>query len=274
MEHRRPPGAAAPTQDPYGADAARRLVQPRPHLRGGRGRRRPHRALPEILPALRGRRPASRSARPARPTSAPRTASCWSTRTCASAASSAPGPAPTARASSTPTGGVMKKCTLCVDRIYNENLRRERARSRPASRPARPARGISATSATRTRRLAPRRRARRLRPDAGDRLPAGQQYLPPRRARPSPAFRARRRCWRPRPAAASSLGSTGYSASDVSPTNSDTQRVDVIADLAGPPPRALPPRVVHLSPPPALWSAVRRRSRVAARRRRLGRCGL
>ena len=28
--------------------------------------------------------------------------------------------------------GVMKKCTLCVDRIYNENLEAGRPRSRPA----------------------------------------------------------------------------------------------------------------------------------------------
>ena len=42
-------------------------------------------------------RPASRCARPAPATSAPKTASCWSMRICASAASSAPGLAPTAR---------------------------------------------------------------------------------------------------------------------------------------------------------------------------------
>jgi Fe-S-cluster-containing dehydrogenase component len=40
--------------------------------------------------------------------------------------------------------GVMKKCTLCVDRIYNENLPEE-DRNPPACAPARPARGISAT---------------------------------------------------------------------------------------------------------------------------------
>ena len=42
--------------------------------------------------------------------------------------------------------GVMKKCTLCVDRIYNETLP-EPSACRPASSPARPARGISAISA-------------------------------------------------------------------------------------------------------------------------------
>jgi Fe-S-cluster-containing dehydrogenase component len=67
-------------------------------------------------------RPACRCARPARRTSARRTASCWSTTTSASAASTAPGPAPTARASSTKSSKVMKKCTLCVDRIYDTSL--------------------------------------------------------------------------------------------------------------------------------------------------------
>ena len=42
--------------------------------------------------------------------------------------------------------GVMKKCTLCIDRIYNENLRR-RTGFRPAFAPARRGRAISATSA-------------------------------------------------------------------------------------------------------------------------------
>ena len=78
------------------------------------------------------RPPASPSARPAPPTSAPRTASCWSTTTPASAASCAPGPAPTARANSTTTHGVMKKCTLCVDRIYNENCWSRATACRPA----------------------------------------------------------------------------------------------------------------------------------------------
>jgi sulfite dehydrogenase (quinone) subunit SoeB len=49
--------------------------------------------------------------------------------------------------------GVMKKCTLCVDRIYNEELA-EADRVPACVRPARPARGISATSATPTARSA------------------------------------------------------------------------------------------------------------------------
>ena len=58
-------------------------------------------------------------------TSEHRTASCWSTRTNASAANFAAGRVPMARASSTATTASMKKCTLCVDRIYNENLPEE-----------------------------------------------------------------------------------------------------------------------------------------------------
>ena len=42
--------------------------------------------------------------------------------------------------------GVMKKCTLCVDRIYNDTCPR-RIASRPACAPARRARATSATSA-------------------------------------------------------------------------------------------------------------------------------
>ena len=105
MEHRRPHGAAARFQRLWRRRLGR-VVQPHPFVRGrgpdGQGRAR----APSISrnPACIARsRPASRCARPAPPTSAPRTASCWSTRASASAASCAPGPAPTARASSTPT---------------------------------------------------------------------------------------------------------------------------------------------------------------------------
>ena len=47
--------------------------------------------------------------------------------------------------------GVMKKCTLCIDRIYNENLP-EADRGPPASPAARRVRAISAISPIRTRR--------------------------------------------------------------------------------------------------------------------------
>ena len=48
--------------------------------------------------------------------------------------------------------GVMKKCTLCIDRIYNENLERGRPRAGLRRAPARPAPAISAISAIPTRR--------------------------------------------------------------------------------------------------------------------------
>ena len=44
---------------------------------------------------------------------------------------------------------VMKKCTLCVDRIYDQNAARSASASRRACWPARPARGCSATSTIR-----------------------------------------------------------------------------------------------------------------------------
>ena len=70
--------------------------------------------------------------------------------------------------------GVMKKCTLCVDRIYNENLPRRTA-CPPACAPARQARAISATSAIPTARFRSWSSARRLRPAPGNGLQAGQQ---------------------------------------------------------------------------------------------------
>ena len=72
--------------------------------------------------------------------------------------------------------GVMKKCTLCIDRIYNENLRRRGPRSRPASWPARPSArhfGDLGDPDSAVSQLVAR--ARRRRPDAGAGLPAGQQ---------------------------------------------------------------------------------------------------
>ncbi|MCK7582652.1 MAG: 4Fe-4S binding protein [Chromatiales bacterium] len=63
---------------------------------------------------------------------------------------------------------VMKKCTLCVDRIYDAALPDERAQAGLRAWPARPARACSATSTTRSRRSrAPIREQRRLRADAG-----------------------------------------------------------------------------------------------------------
>ena len=47
---------------------------------------------------------------------------------------------------------VMTKCTLCVDRIYDESIPTDAAQARPASMPARPMRVCSATSRIRSRR--------------------------------------------------------------------------------------------------------------------------
>ena len=81
--------------------------------------------------------------------------------------------------------GVMKKCTLCVDRIYNENLPEEDRM--PACVRACPtgARHFGDLGDPDQRGLAAGRRARRLRSDARDRLQARQQVSaaapPPRR---------------------------------------------------------------------------------------------
>ena len=72
--------------------------------------------------------------------------------------------------------GVMKKCTLCIDRIYNENLRRGRPPARPASRACPTGARHFGDLADPDSAVSPSgRRARRLRPDAGAGLPADQQ---------------------------------------------------------------------------------------------------
>ena len=117
---------------------------------------------------------------PARATSAPRTASCWSTTTSASAASTAPGPALRRARELDEARQVMTKCTLCVDRIHDPAAPWLTA-SRPASRPARPAHACSATSRTRSPRCRaghPRARRLSLMPE-WDTRPANH-YLPRR----------------------------------------------------------------------------------------------
>ena len=79
MEQRRPHGAADRSRS-LRRQAVGRLVQPRAHLRGRRRRRRAAPCISRAPACIASSRPASRSARPAPPTSAPRTASCWSTR--------------------------------------------------------------------------------------------------------------------------------------------------------------------------------------------------
>ena len=71
--------------------------------------------------------------------------------------------------------GVMKKCTLCIDRIYNENL--DEVDRVPACVSACPvgARHFGDLGDPEVAGLAAGGRARRLRPDAGARLPADQQ---------------------------------------------------------------------------------------------------
>ena len=90
-----------PDANPYGKEPLGRLVQPRAQLRGRAldAGTAPMPCTSRAPACIAKRRPASPCARPAPATSAPRTASCWSTRTSASAASCAPGPARTARAS-------------------------------------------------------------------------------------------------------------------------------------------------------------------------------
>ena len=89
--------------DPYGGDADGVWFNRVHSYEHTTEARRAARCISRAPACIAKSRPASPSARPAPPTSAPRTASCWSTRTTASAASCAAGPAPTARASSTPT---------------------------------------------------------------------------------------------------------------------------------------------------------------------------
>ena len=164
----------------------RHVLQPRADLRGRRVSRTRRRCISRS-PACTARiRPACRCARPARATSAPRTASCWSTTTSASAASTARGPAPTARASSTSSSKVMKKCTLCVDRIYDTALPEARAQARlraglPDQRAA-----VRRHPRSRVGGLEGDPRERRLRADAGvghasgQPLPAAPQDQPSR----------------------------------------------------------------------------------------------
>ena len=86
--------------------------------------------------------------------------------------------------------GVMKKCTLCVDRIYNETIARGASASRPACWPARPRRGISAISAiptSRSRELVAERGGLDLMPELGYR--PVNNYLPPRRRAATPPRR-------------------------------------------------------------------------------------
>ena len=139
--------------------------------------------------------------------------------------------------------GVMKKCTLCIDRIYNANLAEEDRI--PACVRACPtgARHFGDLARSGLGGLPPGGGARRLRPDAGVRLRADQQVPA---AAPAPSrsrvARAPARPWtRPSPAAGFSHGSIACS------------------------PTELPDTVVHPAP-----SIIGRRSRSPAHRPRGG----
>ena len=96
--------------------------------------------------------------------------------------------------------GVMKKCTLCVDRIYNETFAPEDRV--PACVRACPtgARHFGDLGDPDERRVAAGEGARRLRPAAGDGLQAGQQ-IPAAAAAPRPDRARRRRSAAEQPAA-------------------------------------------------------------------------
>ena len=88
--------------------------------------------------------------------------------------------------------GVMKKCTLCVDRIYNETFAPRGSRAGLRARlPDRRA-AFRRSRRSRQRGVAAGRGARRLRSAAGDRLQAGQQ-VSAAAAAPRPAIPRRRR---------------------------------------------------------------------------------
>ena len=102
--------------------------------------------------------------------------------------------------------GVMKKCTLCVDRIYNEHLRAGGSRAGLRARLPDGRAPLRRSGRSRQRGIAAGGRARRLRSAARVRLQAGQQIpaaaLPPRRprsrlrARPAPPVNGTAGCGR------------------------------------------------------------------------------
>ena len=187
-------GHSAPLPDykPYGAEAEGVWFNRVHSYEARRGRARPHRAFPALLPALRDaglrhRLPDRRllQARRGRHRAGRRTTS-------ASAAGCAPGPAPMARARWTTDDGVMKKCTLCIDRIYNETIARgERAPACVLDLPGqRPAFRRSRRSRQQVCQLVAERGGYDLMPELG--YGPVNKYLPPRtRASDAAAGRGR-----------------------------------------------------------------------------------
>ena len=111
--------------------------------------------------------------------------------------------------------GVMKKCTLCVDRIYNDNLRRERPRAglrRRLPDQRAPFRRSRRSRIRRSRSSCAERGGVDLMPELG--YQPTNKYLPPRARTGAPQRCRRRRSSRCRPTAASSAGSTACCRAD------------------------------------------------------------
>ena len=167
-----------PDSDPYGP-APGGIVQPRPCVRGGRGRRRAHPSISRDRASIARSRPASPCARPVPPTSVPRTGSSSSTRRSASAASCARGRAPMARADSDADEGVVE--VRLVHRWHLQRHLPEEDRRRPASWCARSTLGISviwATLNSAVSQMVAQRRGTDLMPELG--YKPVNKYLPPR----------------------------------------------------------------------------------------------
>ena len=173
----------SPTTSPYGADPMRRLAQPRPRLRGegaGQGPARivhfPRSCLHCETPACVTVCPTGASYKRAEDGIVlvnPDT--CIGCKLCSWAC-------PYGAREYDYAHGVMKKCTLCVDRIYNENFEPEdRVAGLREGLPDRCA-PFRRSRRSRLRRVEAGGGARRLRPAAGDGLQAGQQV--PAAARP------------------------------------------------------------------------------------------
>ena len=155
--------------------SARRLAQPRAFLRGRRRRAKAAPCISRAPACIARRRPASPSARPARRTSAPSDGivlvnpdTCIGCKLCSWAC-------PYGAREYDYDDGVMKKCTLCVDRIYNETFAPEDrvpACVRACPTGARHFGDLGDPDSAVSQLV---QGARRLRPAAGDGLQAGQQ---------------------------------------------------------------------------------------------------
>ena len=212
MEHRRLLGAAD-RPGPLRRRSARRLAQPHPRLRGGRGRGQPDRALPALLPALRGAR--LRHRLPDRRLLQARRGRHRAGQ-----------PRHLHRLQAVLLGLPLRRARVRLRRRRHEEMHavrrphlqrgpgRRRTACRPACAPARPGRAISATSAiatARCRKLVAERGGFDLLPEFG--YKPVNKYLPPRSRRDTQGDRRHagraERCSAPaRPPTACSPGST------------------------------------------------------------------